>query len=133
MEAIIGNTPPIVMSQDVPDGECDGSFISLSDTTERPVVDVEHTHRIVAVTVLPKHDEGILIIVFSGDGAGWQIKLLESGFDAVLCFSVLANDVEMHAFHHDVGVIDEARERPWDHLFLRVDVCGVDLDNERGV
>ena len=132
MEAVIGNAPPIVMSQDVPDRECDGSFISFADTTERPVVDVEDAHRIIAVTVFPKHDEGILIIVFSGDGAGWQIKLLESGFDAVLG-AILANDVEMHAFHHDVGVIDEARERPWDHLFLRVDVCGVDLDNERGV
>ena len=132
MEAVIGNAPPIVMSQDVPDRECDGSFFSFADTTERPVVDVEDAHRIVAVTVLPKHNQRFTVLVLSGDGAGWQIKLLESGFDAVLC-AILANDVEMHAFHHDVGVIDEARERPGEHLLLPVDVGGVDLDNESGV
>ena len=120
------------MSQDVPDRECDGSFISLSDTPERPVVDVEHTHRIVAVTVFPKDSQRFPVIVLLGDGAGWQIKLLESGFDAVLC-AILANDVEMHAFHHDVGVIDEARECPGEHLLLPVNVGGVDLDNESGV
>ena len=43
------------------------------------------------------------------------------------------NDVEMHAFHHDVGVINETGERPGEHLLLPVDVGGVNLDNECGV
>ena len=48
-------------------------------------------------------------------------------------YSVLADDIKMHAFHYDVGVIDEAGERPGEHLLLPVDVGGVDLDNESGV
>ena len=80
-----------------------------------------------------QRQSAVSVIVLLGDGAGWQIKLLESGFDAVLCFSVLADDIKMHTFHHDVGVIDEARERPGEHLLLPVDVGGVDLDNESGV
>ena len=47
--------------------------------------------------------------------------------------SVLANDVEMHAFHHEIGVVDEAGECPGEHLLLPVNVVGVDLDNECGV
>ena len=88
---------------------------------------------VVAVTVFPKHNQRFIVPVLTSEGTGRQVKLLESGSDTFLGVSVLANDVEMHAFHHDVGVIDEARERPGEHLLLPVDVGGVDLDNECGV
>ena len=39
----------------------------------------------------------------------------------------------MHAFHHDVGIVNQTGERPGEHPLLPLDVGGVDVDNNSGV
>ena len=132
VEAVLGDCPAPGMPEDVSEGEFDVCALGFPDTAERPVVNVEPTDGIVPVPVLPKENQRFIVLVFTDEGTGWQVELLECGSDTLLG-PVLANDVEMHTFHHQVGVVDKPRERPRKHPFLPIDVRGVDLNHERGV
>ena len=123
------------MPEDVPEREFDvSSILCFTDTAERPVVDVEHTDGIIFVTVVPKkHQRFIVIDLLTEDRVGRQIEPFESGLDTVLDVPILTNDVKMHTFHDEIGIIDETGECPGEHLLLPIDVCGGDLNHEGGV
>ena len=76
-------------------------FVGVVLIAERPVVDIEQTGRIVVGGFA--FEEWVKV--------GREIEIGDSCFDAVLD-ARLARYIEMYAFHHDVGIIDETREGP---------------------